>query len=218
MCDCDCGWSVVSQPLIHCKNINKQYAKLAFLSNQMLNNMKAFNKAQTGFGEFLYKTGIKETEPIGESMQALGVLHRNFEVPGKNLINSLNQMVDVIHTFRTAVIEDALYSVKKTEEARIHWTTMQESMSKQLTSYKTEEVEMAKKIVGESKDDYDRLRGDLETKFVLLNEKRVQELSAQLLLLAHAWSSYYIEMASATEQKIVIAVHHTREFKDLMGI
>lgn len=67
-------------------------------------------------------------------MQELGVLHRCWEAPGKNIITSLEQLVDVISTFRSAVVEDALFSLKKTEEARIEWCTMHEGLSKQMNS------------------------------------------------------------------------------------
>lgn len=67
-------------------------------------------------------------------MQELGVLHRCWEVPGRNIILSLEQLLDVINTFRAAVVEDALFSLKKTEEARIEWCTMHEGLSKQMSS------------------------------------------------------------------------------------
>lgn len=67
-------------------------------------------------------------------MQELGVLHRCWETPGKNIVTSLEQLVDVISTFRSAVVEDALFSLKKTEEARIEWMTMHEGLSKQMDS------------------------------------------------------------------------------------
>lgn len=42
--------------------------------------------------------------------------------------------MDLINTFRTRVIEDALLSLKKTEAARMEFQTLQDGLGKQLRS------------------------------------------------------------------------------------
>jgi hypothetical protein len=141
-------------------------------------------------------------------MQELGVLHRCWETPGKSIITALEGLLDVISTFRDKVVEDALFSLKRTEEARIEWMTMHEGLSKQMASdnagkggsrrkeggieddvgvegnerrgrslieklnFMIAEAATATKIVDDCKAEYDRRRQDLETKVIILNEKR----------------------------------------------
>ncbi len=80
--------------------------------------------------------------------------------------------MDLITTFRTAIVEDALTSLKKTETARMEWLTLQDSLSGQLTSRNVAEAEAAARIVDREKEIYNKLRDDLATKVIILNEKR----------------------------------------------
>lgn len=49
-------------------------------------------------------------------------------------MEALQNLIDIIETFRTAVVEDALVSLKKTETARVEWLTLADGLSGQLSS------------------------------------------------------------------------------------
>jgi len=194
--------------------ITSQYDRLLAVATQLLNNFKAFSESQRLLGDHLYETGVKEEERLREPLREAGDIHRLLEKKSSELITSLKQFIDVTSTFRNAAIDDTLLNLERYTQARhayhgalVHLQDLQEPTPE------------ARLIVDESKKLMDKTREDLVTKIVVLNEKRVQDLTFRLAEYMKSLRSYYSHCNEVFDQYEwkVGENKSTEDFKNLMS-
>eukprot|EP01125_Pyxidicula_operculata_P011272 TRINITY_DN3685_c0_g1_i1.p1 TRINITY_DN3685_c0_g1~~TRINITY_DN3685_c0_g1_i1.p1 ORF type:complete len:313 (-),score=65.36 TRINITY_DN3685_c0_g1_i1:113-1051(-) len=200
--------------------ITAQYDHLNSLLVQLTSNFKAFHESQKLLGESLYENGVKEDENIAESMRQAGEYHRKLDKPGLELIESLKKVQIVISTFKNAAIQDTQINFEKFTKARQEYEGAQlrlEALEKS-KSTSQDRLAAARIIVEESKKLMDKMSEDLHVKVVLLNEKRVQDLSVQLAEYALLMRNYFLSCYKVMEEvDINVPDESTEEFKKLMG-
>jgi len=198
---------------------NVLFEKLAVLSKQIWVSMEAFVETKRIFGEWIYHTGVKEPEPIGVHYQEVGTLYKNLEYNEKMLLIHLSDTMRDLEFFRQNIIEDTLTTLKRAHATRLALKSGEEALASKLTSSNMAIQSKAQEQLAQLKSDNKNANELLETKMILFNEKRIQELTSKLIGLGKAWTLYHSNF-SETWQIVepVLPQDPTREFQQLMGM
>jgi len=203
-------------------NINSQYERLETLAKQLLNNFKSYTESIKLFGDHFYEAGVKEdSSSLGEPLRECGNLHRLLDKQSAEFVDSVNSLVDVVSTFKSAAIEDTMINLQRYTLARQEFDGALLNLANARagsTPTSAERVAQCELLVEENKKLMDQLGHDLHTKVIMLNEKRVQDISVRLSEYVYSLKEYYRKCNTLMEQyHIEIRDDSTPEFKALMG-
>jgi len=202
------------------KSIHEQYEKLEILAKQLLQNFKSFSESLKFIGDHFYESGVKESGPLADPLRESGELHRSLEKQSSEFVASLSKLVDVVSTFKGAAVEDTMLNLQRYTLARQEYdgALLNLQDSEVGTSPSPERIAECKILVTESKKLMDKMGEDLNTKVILLNEKRVQDLSVRLAEYVGSLQSYFVSCNKIMDDHpITIKDDYTAEFKALMG-
>jgi len=203
------------------KTIHDQYEKLETLAKQLLNNFTSFSESVKSIGDHFYETGVKEAGPLADQLRQSGELHRGLEKQSSDFITSLSKLVDVVSTFKGAAVEDTMINLQRYTAARQEYDGALLNLhdAKMGTAPSPERIAESELLASESKKLMEKLGEDLNTKVIMLNEKRVQDLSLRLSEYVSSLQSYYVACNRLMdEHPVKITDEYTTEFKALMGV
>jgi len=200
-------------------NIHAQYDRLYLLCNALLSNFQALVDSQKMFGEHFNVVGMKEEEILTDSLVQTGNMHQGLDKQSVELVSSLQRMLSIVGTFKNAAVQDTMVNFERYTKARQEYDGACLRLNDLNNSAPDKEkLEEAQLICSESKKLMDQLAEDLTTKIVMLNEKRVQDLSLQLAEYLKAFRNYYVACNKVMEQyDINMSSESTAEFKALVG-
>jgi hypothetical protein len=201
-------------------HITTQYDKLIQLCTGLLSQYKALIESQKLIGEHFHVTGMKEEEILIDPLVQLGSLHRNIDKAGQELLERLEKTFLMIKTYKSAVIADTQLNFERFSKARLEYdgASLRLAGINAESKPSKEKLDEAVLIRDESKKLMDQLGEDLTTKIVILNEKRVHDLSHQLAEFSNAFRNYYISCSKIVEQTdVIVPDDSTAEFKALVS-
>jgi len=202
------------------KSIHEQYERLEVLAKQLLNNFKTFSESVKLIGDHFYETGVKEAGPLADPLRQSGELHRSLEKQSLEFINSLTKLVDVVSTFKGAAVEDTMVNLQRYTTARQEYDGALLNLhdAKMGANPNSERISEGDLLAQESKKLMEKLGEDLNTKVIMLNEKRVQDLSVRLSEYVASLQTYYTACNRLMDDHPVsVSDESTAEFKALMG-
>jgi len=201
-------------------SIQAQYERLFLLCTALLSNFQALVDSQKMIGEHFNVIGMKEEEILTDSFVQTGNMHQALDKQSTDLVASLQRMLSIVGTFKNAAIQDTVITFERYTKARQEYdgASLRLADINASSSPSRERVEEAELIRSESKKLMDQLTEDLTTKIVMLNEKRVQDLSMQLSEYLKAFRNYYVACNKVVGQfNIKVSSESTTEFKTLVG-
>jgi len=200
--------------------IDFQYERLFLLSTALLSHFQALVDSQKLIGEHFNMTGMKEEEVLTDALITTGNMHQGLDRASGALIATLQRILSTVGTFKNAAIQDTMINLERYTKARQEYDGSRLRLEDINSGSRPnrEKVEEAKLICEESKKLMDKYSEDLSTKVVLLNEKRVQDLSFQLAEYMKGFRTYYVACNRVVEQSdFRVNPGGTSEFRTLMG-
>lgn len=173
------------------------------------NTFKAFydlNHVYREFGNVFTEISCYEKQPeaVG-AFRMFGETHRLFEKYGHEMLNSVRSILGNLDTYIEKAIPDTKLTIKKYEDVKFEYLSyclkVKElddeekdyySMHEPLFRVETGNYEyrLVLRCRQEARREFSRLRADVTAKIELLDQKRVQHLSTQLLKLVSALHQY----------------------------
>jgi len=202
--------------------IYSEFEQLVILSYRYYVNLKDYRESHKHLSMFFSESATKETVPIlADQMYEVAQLHHQLYEQGQELYDTVQKLHDVAMTFRNAAIEDSICTCDKYEGVRIHYDVAKNRLSAAEKKGDPVKIKQAEELIKDRKEEYTRLGEDLMTKMILLNEKRVQILSAQLRNYHKALRQYYSQCSTLLLSKTPIDPKEfdvtTDEFKVIIG-
>lgn len=173
------------------------------------NTFKAFyelNHIYKEFGDVCTEIGCREKQPeAGEAFRKFGETHRLFEKYGLEMLNSIRTMLGNLDTYISKAIPDTKLTIKKYEDVKFEYLSyclkvkeMDDeekdyySMHEPLFRVETGNYEyrLVLRCRQEARKKFSQLRSDVAAKIELLDQKHVQHLSSQLLIMITALNHY----------------------------
>jgi len=194
-------------------NTANDYTTMHKLVLDVYNDYKNFTETQRLLGNHLYEIGVKEEEAIRNTLQDIGTVHRNLEKDSVQLLRCLGTLMDTIRTFRGAAVEDTLTNLERYTDARHEYegtmiliTDLQEQ-----SKPPEDEIAHAKQLSENYKQSVDKYSDDLRTKVSILDEKRVQVITAQLQAYTETLYQYYISCNDQLNELVTTTQEDTTE-------
>ena len=173
------------------------------------NTFKAFydlNHVYREFGNVFTEIGCYEKQPDAmEAFRLFGETHRLFEKYGHEMLNSIRSILGNYDTYILKAIPDTKLTIKKYEDVKFEYLSyclkvkeMDDeekdyySMNEPLFRVETGNYEYRHilRCRQEARREFSRLRADVTAKIELLDQKRVQHLSTQLVKMVSALHQY----------------------------
>jgi len=126
-------------------------------------------------------------------------MYQNLDYNDKLLVLHLSDTMKDIELFRQNVIDDALSSVRKTENARLAWLSHKDMADSSSSSSVQHNVVNMKNRVKDLENIYKDALNQLTVKVMMLTSKRVLELSTKLISLSKTWALYHSNQSEHLE-------------------
>lgn len=202
------------------QNTANDYTTMHKLVMNLYQNYKDFTETQRSLGNHLYEIGIKEEEGIRDTLQAIGTVHRNLEKDSIQLLRNLGSLMETIKTFRGAAVEDSLQNLERYTDTRHEYEGLLLLISdlESQTPPPSEEINNAKTLADQYKENVEQYCKDLQTKITILEEKRVQLVKSQVSSYIETLCQYYISCnEQLNELELSTSGDNTAEFDQLLS-
>lgn len=184
------------------RDTQRKYSNILRLARALTSHLYHVIQTQSALGECFGDLAHKSPE-LQEEFLYNSETQRNLSKNGQQLILALNFFVSSVNTLCNKTMEDTIFTVKQYETARIEFDAYRNDLEFYSSAPKTD-VNMAKQketedMFQKQKQDFEKLRSDVQIKLKFLDENRVKVMHKQLLLFHNAVSAYFSGNQSALE-------------------
>lgn len=140
---------------------------------------------------------------------------------GEQLISALNFFVSSVNTLCHKTMEDSIDTVRRYETARVEYDAYRSDLEFYATAPKTEVNQNGQRETQEKferqKEEFEKLRSDVQIKLKFLDKNRIKVMNKQLLLFHNAISAYFSgnqKALDATMKQFAIKFQQPKAIED----
>lgn len=184
------------------RDTQKKYANLLKLTRLLSTHFYHVVQTQQALAEAFSELSQKSPE-LQDEFNSNSETQRSLSKNGELLLNALNFFLSSINTLCNKTIEDTLMTVRQYEAARIEYDAYRMDLEALAQTPRcdanTARIDDAQLNYQRYKEEFERLRNDVEIKFKFLEENRIKVMRKQLSLLNSAVSAYFSGNQQALE-------------------
>ena len=185
------------------RDTREKYGNILRLSRALASHFYHVVTTQSSLGDCFSDLAHKSPE-LQEEFLCNAETQKNLTRSGQQLLAALNFFVSSINTIVNKTMEDTMVTVKHYEVARVEYDAYRtdleyykETAAKTpSTAVKVAEVEQSFDL---KKNEFEKLRSDVQIKLKFLDENRVKVMQKQLLLFHNAVGAYFSGNQTALE-------------------
>merc|ERR1712223_1618167 len=176
------------------RETQRKYANILRLSRALTSHFYHVIQTQSALGECFNDLAHKSPE-LQEEFLYNSEAQKSLTKNGETLIKALNFFVSSVNTLCNKTMEDTIETVNQYEIARVEFDAYRSDLEFYSSAPQTE-VNLAKQRETEEaftrqKQEFEKLRSDVQIKLKFLDENRVKVMHKQLLLFHNAISAYF---------------------------
>merc|ERR1712223_1623726 len=176
------------------RDTQRKYANILRLARALTSHFYHVIQTQSALGECFNDLAHKSPE-LQEEFLYNSETQKSLTKNGETLIKALNFFVSSVNTLCNKTMEDTIETVKQYEIARVEFDAYRSDLEFYSSAPQTE-VKLAKQRETEEaftrqKQEFEKLRSDVQIKLKFLDENRVKVMHKQLLLFHNAISAYF---------------------------
>merc|ERR1712115_704786 len=172
----------------------KKYSNILRLAKTLSGHFFNMVQTQNSLGECFSDLAHKSPE-LQQEFLYNAEAQRNLTKNGQQLLASLNFFVSSVNTIVNKTMEDSLLTVKQYEVARVEYDAYRTDLEFYAAAKETEtnqqKMSETQLSFNKKKDEFEKLRSDVQIKLKFLDENRVKVMQKQLLLFHNAVSAYF---------------------------
>jgi len=184
------------------RDTQRKYANILRLARALTSHFYHVVQVQSSLGECFNDLAHKSPELQDEFLYNAET-QRNLTKNGQILINALNFFVSSVNTLCNKTMEDTIATVRQYEMARIEYDAYRSDLEYYATTPQTDislqKQRETEERFGQQKQEFEKLRSDVQIKLKFLDENRVKVMHKQLLLFHNAISAYFSGNQTALE-------------------
>eukprot|EP00095_Tigriopus_kingsejongensis_P012400 snap_masked-scaffold364_size194629-processed-gene-0.14 protein:Tk12400 transcript:snap_masked-scaffold364_size194629-processed-gene-0.14-mRNA-1 annotation:"Arfaptin-2" len=176
------------------RDTQRKYSNILRLARALTSHFYHVVQTQSALGEAFGDLANRSPE-LQEEFLYNADTQRSLVKNGEQLIGALNFFVSSVNTLCHKTMEDTIATVKQYETARVEYDAYRADMDFYASAPKTEVNQVKQKetldIFQKQKQEFEKLRSDVQIKLKFLDENRVKVMHKQLLLFHNAISAYF---------------------------
>merc|ERR1719242_2889841 len=184
------------------RDTQRKYSNILRLAKTLSGHFFNMVQTQNSLGECFSDLAHKSPE-LQQEFLFNAESQRNLTKNGQQLLASLNFFVSSVNTIVNKTMEDSLATVKMYETARIEYDAYRTDLEFYSSARETEVNQLrlveTQLRFNEKKNEFEKLRSDVQIKLKFLDENRVKVMQHQLLLFHNAVSAYFSGNQTALE-------------------
>jgi len=183
----------------------KKYSNILQLARALSSHFHNMVVTQNSLGECFSDLAHKSPE-LQQEFLYNAEAQRNLTKNGQQLLASLNFFVSSVNTIVNKTMEDSLLTVKQYEVARVEYdayrTDLEFYAAAKETDTNQQKMTETQLCFDKKKDEFEKLRSDVQIKLKFLDENRVKVMAKQLLMFHSAVSAYFSGNQAALEENM----------------
>jgi len=183
----------------------KKYSNILQLARALSSHFHNMVLTQNSLGECFSDLAHKSPE-LQQEFLYNAEAQRNLTKNGQQLLASLNFFVSSVNTIVNKTMEDSLLTVKQYEVARVEYDAYRTDLEFYAAAKETEtnqqKMTETQLCFDKKKDEFEKLRSDVQIKLKFLDENRVKVMAKQLLMFHSAVSAYFSGNQAALEENM----------------
>lgn len=184
------------------RDTQRKYANILRLARALTSHFYHVVQTQSSLGECFNDLAHRSPE-LQEEFLYNAETQRNLTKNGQVLIGALNFFVSSVNTLCNKTMEDTIATVRQYEAARIEYDAYRSDLEFYSTTPQTDislqKQRETEEVFARQKQEFEKLRSDVQIKLKFLDENRVKVMHKQLLLFHNAISAYFSGNQSALE-------------------
>lgn len=176
------------------RDTQKKYSNLLRLTRMLSSHFYHMLQTQQALGEAFSELSQKSPE-LQDEFTSNSETQRNLSKNGELLLNALNFFLSSINTLCNKTIEDTLVTIRQYESSRIEFDAYRMDLEALAATPRCESntarIDEAQLNYEKHKEEFEKLRNDVEVKLKFLEENRVKVMQKQLQLLNSAVLAYF---------------------------
>jgi len=184
------------------RDTQRKYANILRLARALTSHFHHVVQVQSSLGDCFNDLAHKSPELQDEFLYN-SETQRNLTKNGHVLISALNFFVSSVNTLCNKTMEDTIATVRQYEMSRVEYDAYRSDLEYYATTPQTEislqKQRETEEVFARQKQEFEKLRSDVQIKLKFLDENRVKVMHKQLLLFHNAISAYFSGNQTALE-------------------
>lgn len=202
------------------RDTQRKYSNVLRLARALTSHFYHVVQTQNALGEVFADLSNKSPELQDEFLYNADT-QKALVKGGEQLISALNFFVSSVNTLCHKTMEDSIDTVRRYETARVEYDAYRSDLEFYATAPKTEVNQNGQRETQEKferqKEEFEKLRSDVQIKLKFLDKNRIKVMNKQLLLFHNAISAYFSgnqKALDATMKQFAIKFQQPKAIED----